>query len=238
MIRPWLIFSLCIFQFNVFESLKQCLKVKFLSRGEKLNRIKYIASYYQLQLNTHHRYIRNRINFNLVNSVSIDDGEIVNALMILEEFDDEYLSRMKKGREAGKSPQMIEIERARELKAEGIKYERERLRSATKVISSVATETTLGIKAETGIRGLETLKSWVGGLSLSRGVLRVVDENNIEVAFDRWNDVSVYIKYNSSENGDAYMKPYEGGYDGIIFQPKLDDGVFRQFGDLPLNVFL
>ena len=155
---------------------------------------------------------------------------------MLAAFDEAYIARMKKGRAEGKSPFAVEFDRAQLLKSDGLLREREQLREATKAVAAVAAETTLGIKAESGLQGLAVLRNWVSGLSLTRGVLRAVDENNQEVAVGRWDDSPVYIKYNSTEGGDAYMKPYEGGYGGVIFQPKLDDGVFRQYGDLPVAV--
>ena len=164
-----------------------------------------------------------------------DATELEAALASLAQFDEAYLARMRHGRTHGKTPQQVEFERAQLLKADGLKAEREELRFATKLVASAAVETTLGIKAESGTRGLEVLKAWVSGLSLTRGVLRAVDENNAEVPIDRWNEFPVYIKYNSTEGGDAYMKPYEGGFGGVIFQPFLSDQVFRQYGDLPLN---
>ena len=34
------------------------------------------------------------------------------------------------------------------------------------------------------------------------------------------------------------MKPYNGGFVGVIFQPKIrNDDNFYQFGDLPLSTF-
>ena len=163
--------------------------------------------------------------------------EVEAQLQVLHAFNDDYLRRMKQGREASKTPQVVEFERAQQLKAEGIKGERDALKVATQVVASAAVEVTLGIKADSGVRALDVLKRWVEGLSLVKGVLRAVDENNIEVGLERWDDVPVYIKYNSTEGGDAYMKPYEGGYGGIIFQPKLEDGEFRQYGDIPLSVY-
>ena len=159
------------------------------------------------------------------------------ALSVLSAYDDAYLARQKAGRAQGKSPFSVEFERAQQLKAEGLQLEREQLRQATKTITSVAEQTTLGIKAESGIQALDVLRGWVGGLLLQRGVLRAVDENNVEVEINRWDNAPVYIKYNSSEGGDAYMKPYEGGYSGVIFQPVLHDGVFRQYGDLPAGLY-
>jgi hypothetical protein len=81
------------------------------------------------------------------------------------------------------------------------------------------------------------LRAWITNLAVPRGVLRAVDENNNEVNLNDWDEVSVYVKYNSSDNGDAYMKPYKGEYFGVLFQPLLTDGEFRQYGDLPLSTF-
>lgn len=164
-------------------------------------------------------------------------GEIEAQLRVLKDFNDDYLGRMRAGRESGKTPHAVQFERAQQQGGDGIKQEREALRTATSLVASAAVEVTLGIKADSGSRALEVLKKWVTGLSLVKGVLRAVDEGNVEVPIDAYNDLPVFIKYNSSESGDAYMKPYEGGYGGVIFQPKLSDGAFRQFGDFPLSVF-
>jgi len=169
---------------------------------------------------------------------TLSSSELQSSLKVLEEFNAAYLERMKRGRELGIPPHIIEYERAQLLQAEGLREENEKLRAATKQVASVATVTIMGLKAETGIQGLKFLKEWVSGLSLPRGVLRAVDESNSEVPISSWDHQPVYIKYNSSENGNAYMKPYEGGYSGCIFQPSLPDGEFRQFGDLPLRVFI
>lgn len=163
--------------------------------------------------------------------------EVAAQLQVLQAFNDDYLGRMRAGREGGKTPQAVQFERAQQQGADGIKRERETLKVATSLVASAAVEITLGIKADSGSRALEVLKKWVTGLSLVKGVLRAVDESNTEVRIDVYNDVPVFVKYNSSESGDAYMKPYEGGYGGVIFQPKLDDGEFRQYGDFPLSVF-
>jgi len=157
------------------------------------------------------------------------------ALLVLSEYNDAYLARIKSGRLRGLTPEGVALERAQSLKVEGMAAERQALQNATRLLSSKSTEVTLGIMAESGVRGLGALRAWVSGLSLPKGVLRAVDENGLEVPLDKWNDQAVYIKYNSSDRGDAYMKPYNGGYVGCIFQPKLADGEFRQYGDLPLN---
>jgi hypothetical protein len=68
-----------------------------------------------------------------------------------------------------------------------------------------------------------------------------VDENNNEVELSSWNDRPVYVKYNSTDNGDAYMKPYNGEYYGVLYQPVMqhaeDSIAFAQYGDFPLLIF-
>ena len=66
----------------------------------------------------------------------------------------------------------------------------------------------------------------------------LVDENNDEVDLSMWDDRPVFIKYNSSDSGDAYMKPYNGEYFGVLFQPVFGgDAGFTQYGDFPLFTF-
>ena len=80
-----------------------------------------------------------------------------------------------------------------ELKADGIKKEREELRNAVDNICKNSDEITLGIMAGTGIRAIACLRAWVSGLELSRGILRAVDENN--------NEVEVFLLYNQTLSG-------------------------------------
>ena len=147
--------------------------------------------------------------------------------------------RLKKARADGRPIALVELERVQLLKAEGMKAERDKLRISTIATTRFAREIVLGIMADSGARGIRVLKAWIGALYLPRGVLRAVDENSgEEVDIDGWNDRPVYIKYNSTDKGDAYMKAYDGGNVGIIFQPKFkSDDAFYQFGDLPLTLF-
>ena len=96
--------------------------------------------------------------------------------------------------------------------------------------------------------GLKVLQSWIPSLSLTRGLLLAYDddENNTQMTINDFNDnQAVYIKYYATDAGetgdilagDAYMKPYRGDNIGVIFQPKLKDGEFRQYGDFPLDIF-
>lgn len=145
---------------------------------------------------------------------------------------------MKKGRDEGKTPQRIELERAQALKGEGILKERTAIKQAVQNVMPVADEICLGIMALSGERAISVLKAWVSGLHLPRGILHAVDENNDSIEISTLNDIPVYLKYNSSDAGSAYMKAYKtSGFVGVIFQPKLSDCNFRQYGDLPLQIF-
>lgn len=149
---------------------------------------------------------------------------------------------MKAGKKEGKSPKMIEFERAQRLTADGIKNEWQLIKTATSTVSESASEVVLGIMADTGTKGIDSLKAWVTGLQLTKGMLRGYDDSGAEVSVEQLNSVPVYIKYNSSNAGDAYMKPFGGNYTGVIFQPKIQSmeastDEFMQFGNFPLSVY-
>ena len=129
----------------------------------------------------------NGITSSVSSSVS---SSIVSSITVLTNYNNEYLSRNKKGRVQGKNPKIVELERVQELKADGIKKEREELRNAVDNICKNSDEITLGIMAGTGIRAIACLRAWVSGLELSRGILRAVDENN--------NEVEVFLLYNQT----------------------------------------
>jgi hypothetical protein len=165
------------------------------------------------------------------------------------------LIRMKTARAEGKAPKLVEFARAQQLKADGIQREWTMLRESILVVKNFSSQIVLGIMADSGNKGVDSLKSWVNGLGLPRGILHAVDKNNqrlqLEAATDMlsmFQSVPVYIKYNSSEGGhsnhnttiggDAYMKPFEGSFTGVIFQPKiLNDETFYQFGNIPSAIF-
>lgn len=173
----------------------------------------------------------------MVQSTSCDDLSCETATRRLENFDRDFLRRIKAGKLEGRSASEVEFARAQSLGVEELQKERKELREACRMLAESAEIVTLGIMAETGERGLTTLKQWVTGLEISRGVLRAVDEAGAEVPPDTYNGQPVYIKYSSKTGGDAYMKPYGGGNRGVLFQPMLKDGEFRQYGDLPLATF-
>lgn len=110
-----------------------------------------------------------------------NNNDIKVSIEILTNYNNAYLSRNKKGRLEGKSSKIVELERVQELKADGVKKEREELKNAAISIRKFSDEITLGIMADTGTRAITCLKAWVPGLDLPRGILRAVDENNDEV---------------------------------------------------------
>ena len=98
--------------------------------------------------------------------------------------------------------------------------------------------------SDSGDRAITTLKAWVSVLGLQKGILRAIDhETSVEIDIQLLLDKPVYLKYMSNSNTNsstAYMKLYNGGNTGVIFQPKFknDDDKFYQFGDLPLALFI
>lgn len=109
----------------------------------------------------------------------------------------------------------------------------------------------LGICASSSQEGISTLKSWVTGLELPRGLLHGMDKDGEPLDLKG----GVYIKYNSGgvytfadirksergldalwKPGDAMVEEYDGTYRGVYFQVELADGEFRQYL-LPLNIF-
>ena len=109
----------------------------------------------------------------------------------------------------------------------------------------------LGICASSTEEGIATLKSWVTGLELPRGLLHGADEDGVPLEIEG----GVYIKYNTGgfltfsqirasgmgfdslwKPGDAMLEPYDGNYRGVYFQVELADGEFRQYL-VPLFVF-
>lgn len=110
----------------------------------------------------------------------------------------------------------------------------------------------LGICAENTEEALQTLKHWVTGLRLPRGLLHGGDVDGVPIEIQG----AVYIKYSTGgamtfadmrasgrgfdclwRPGDALLETYDGDFRGVYFNAELDDGVFRQYGVLPLNLF-
>jgi hypothetical protein len=102
----------------------------------------------------------------------------------------------------------------------------------------------LGICASSAEEGIATLKAWVSGLDLPRGLLHGMDKDGVALELDG----GVYIKYNSGgvysfsairksglgfdalwKPGDALLEPYDGTYRGVYFQVELSDEEFRQY---------
>jgi len=150
---------------------------------------------------------------------------------------------MKAGRLLGKTPKKIEFDRAQSLKPIGIKEERAKMKDSVEIATSHAREVVLGILADSGSQGLETLRCWIRELGLPKGVLHAYDRDGSEVEVHVLEDIPVYVKYNSTNNGDAYMKHNPSNdFTGVIFQPLLptdatEGDSFHQFGNLPLSLF-
>jgi len=106
------------------------------------------------------------------------------------------------------------------------------LASSARALASRSSRVMLGVCAANAAEGVSTLKSWTLELGLPRGKLHGLDRDGVEIAPPIG---AVFIKYNSM-SGDAYLSGYGGDFRGVLFTPELDDGAFRQYGYLPLDV--
>lgn len=174
----------------------------------------------------------------LYSSVHTNDV-LKTAVKDLEAYNINFLLRVKTGRKDGKAPDIVDYERMQELGLDGIKKEKELLEKAISLVSSKSKEVTLGIMAKKGKYALKVLITWVESLKLPRGVVRIYDDYGNEFNdITKFDDIPVYVKYNSTDNGDCYIKQYNGEFTGVIFQPKIaDDDEFRQYGDFSLLLF-
>ena len=113
----------------------------------------------------------------------------------------------------------------------------------------------LGFCAANAPEALAGLKSWVNGLALPRGMLHGMDVDGVPIPVEELG--SVYVKYSTGgamtfkdmrksgkgfdalwRPGDALLEPYDGDFRGIYLNVELADGVFRQFGVLPTDLFM
>ena len=112
--------------------------------------------------------------------------------------------------------------------------ERPAMERATRALASRASRVMLGICAASAEEGLSALKTWTAELGLPKGKLHGMDKDGVQVDPPKG---AVFIKYNSL-SGDAYISGYGGTFRGVLFTPELDDGAFRQYGYLPLDVLI
>ena len=76
-------------------------------------------------------------------------------------------------------------------------------------------------------------------------MMHAYNKDGIEISVHELDESAVYVKYNSTNSGDAYMKVNPtNDFIGVIFQPQLSSNVteggndvFYQFGNLPLSLF-
>lgn len=157
----------------------------------------------------------------------------------IEKFDEEYRRNIViVSKRTNTNPQILEFRSLQGRNPNDIQAERSRLRQSCIEIASAANQVVLGITCRNGIEGVEVLRSWVDGLGLPRGYLRGLNDLGEEVEYTTFDSAEgVYIKYNSTDAGNAYMKSYAGLYYGVLFQPLLADGDFRQYGNFPLTLF-
>lgn len=113
----------------------------------------------------------------------------------------------------------------------------------------------LGFCASNAPEALTGLKSWVANLDLPRGMLHGMDVDGVPIPVEDLG--SVYVKYSTGgamtfsemrksgrgfdalwRPGDALLETYDGDFRGVYLNVELGDGVFRQFGVLPTDLFM
>lgn len=102
---------------------------------------------------------------------------------------------------------------------------------------------------------LSGLKTYVSELALPRGNLHGMDVDGVPIPPEELG--SVYVKYSTGgamkfsemrrsgrgfdalwRPGDALLETYDGDFRGVYLNVELGDGVFRQFGVLPTDLFM
>ncbi len=113
----------------------------------------------------------------------------------------------------------------------------------------------LGFCASNSPEALSGLKSWVTHLNLPRGMLHGMDVDGVPIPVEELG--AVYVKYSTGgamtfreirrskrgfdalwRPGDALLEMYDGDFRGVYLNVELRDGVFRQFGLLPTDLFM
>lgn len=179
----------------------------------------------------------------------VSQEKIMEATRILADWDRLYNPETKPGEGAVEDEVEDEMRlRHRASLPDAIRVLNEKAREERKADASTG-RCMLGICASSVEEGIATLKSWVSGLELPRGLLHGADKDGVPLEIPG----AVYIKYNSGgvytfadirksqmgfdalwKPGDAMLEEYDGSVRGIYFQVELIDGEFRQYL-LPLD---
>lgn len=124
-----------------------------------------------------------------------------------------------------------------------------------RAINSAKGRIMLGFCSSNAPEALAGLKSWVTNLDLPRGMLHGMDVDGVPIPVEELG--SVYVKYSTGgamtfsdmrksgkgfdalwRPGDALLETYDGDFRGVYLNVELSDGVFRQFGVLPTDLFM
>ena len=179
----------------------------------------------------------------------VSQEKIMEATRILADWDRLYNPESKPGEGAVEDEVEDEMRlRHRASLPDAVRVLNEKAREERKADASTG-RCMLGICASSVEEGIATLKSWVSGLELPRGLLHGADKDGVPLEIPG----AVYIKYNSGgvytfadirksqmgfdalwKPGDAMLEEYDGSVRGIYFQVELIDGEFRQYL-LPLD---
>ena len=195
------------------------------------------------------------------NSNISSESNVLNATLTLQHYDtlqQNYIAQNPVGKGGGTSALTF-------VQTQLTPQDRQNLQQALITLCTVAHDERkldsskgrimLGICAENVPEALLGLKTWVTGLELPRGLLHGMDVDGVPINPEELG--SVYIKYNTGgamtfsemrrsgmglealwRPGDAVVETYDGDFRGIYFNVELEDGVFRQYGILPTDLFV
>ena len=159
------------------------------------------------------------------------DEAVHEAEILLGDFDTEYraaaASEGARGRGGAKTANQWASTVPREPLAAAVRA----LRAATPPTGPAVL---LGFCASDAEAGVAALRDWVRELDLPRGLVYNMDEDGEPIDLSGFGPV--FIKYNSG-TGSARLSRCPGQFRGVYFTPDLGDGVFRQYGALPLGLF-
>lgn len=190
-----------------------------------------------------------------------EEGDVFDATLILQNYDTSQQQYMKENGMEGMGGGVSSLKHIQSLD-ESTKSDVQssiktlvRRAHAERALDSSEGRIMLGFCASNAPEALSGLKSWVNELNLPRGMLHGMDVDGVPIPVEDLG--SVYVKYSTGgamtfgeirrsgqgfdalwRPGDALLEGYDGDFRGVYLNIMLSDGVFRQFGVLPTDLWM
>mmetsp|Transcript_27 Transcript_27/g.56 ORF Transcript_27/g.56 Transcript_27/m.56 type:complete len:252 (+) Transcript_27:268-1023(+) len=190
-----------------------------------------------------------------------EEGDVFDATLILQNYDTSQQQYMKENGMEGMGGGLSSLKHIQSLdqstKADVQSSVKTLVRRAhaERALDSSEGRIMLGFCASNAPEALSGLKSWVNELDLPRGMLHGMDVDGVPIPVEDLG--SVYVKYSTGgattfseikrsgrgfdalwRPGDAVLEGYDGDFRGVYLNIMLSDGVFRQFGVLPTDLWM